>query len=219
MLVLRLILFAIVIILCLSSSIFAQGDYLDRDLGGVQVGGGALLNSDWNGIEAGFSSYFFEYFELGLTVGTSLDSDNPSVSYLSPSLVLYPTKYEKLNLPVSLALAFSHTEYDYSYDDMSMMNIDSYSRSAGGILYRNFSLNPTIVIQTRVSYAYKWGYFNSHSTVGYEIDEWVSGAGLSFFKTVKRRMLLRFDIGAEMEDSETTVFIRAGLIHTLSGGK
>jgi len=172
MLVLRLILFAIVIILCLSSSIFAQGDYLDRDLGGVQVGGGALLNSDWNGIEAGFSSYFFEYFELGLTVGTSLDSDN-----------------------------------------------DSYSRSAGGILYRNFSLNPTIVIQTRVSYAYKWGYFNSHSTVGYEIDEWVSGAGLSFFKTVKRRMLLRFDIGAEMEDSETTVFIRAGLIHTLSGGK
>ena len=200
------------------STAFAQGDYVERGRGGVQAGGGARLNSDINVFEAGFSSNFFDYFELGLAFGASLDSDNPSVSYLKPSLVLYPTKYEKVNLPVSFAFEFTHTEYDYSYDDGSITDIDSYTRSAGGFLYRNFRLTPTADMQLRAGYAYKWGYFGNHRTVGRDIDEWVGSGGLSVFKAVNERTVLRFDIGLENEDSETTVYFRAGLLRIFSGG-
>jgi hypothetical protein len=151
-------------LLSVSSLVFSQGAFLDKDVSGVEIG--AALSGQQDKSYAGqvqFGYSFLGFLDAGLALGpgkTNQDKVGLSAGqrYLSfsPSLALYALKQDA-HMPLSLALSASYEADSYYSDYLSQNNmaLGGSTYSLGASVYRNFPISKGVKLVANVGLKYR----------------------------------------------------------------
>ena len=197
------LIFAIIVIL--SGSAFAQGDYLPYGTDGYQVFGGASGNTDVSGFLVGYGYSSGGVIDCGLSLGLG-NYRSSTICIFTPAVVFYPLKQGRFNMPVSLALGLKGQLNQYIGENSETSSEFYYS--FGGWLLRNFRISSSFLIQPSVGFSHIKG----QDVEDYEEDTF-GDAGLSFFmENLNKNLIFKIDFGVSAGKEITNYTFAVGVV-------
>ncbi|MBN1213413.1 MAG: hypothetical protein JXA92_12645 [candidate division Zixibacteria bacterium] len=222
---LKCIFIFISVVIILSANTYAQGDYIENCRGGAQAVGGLQINGDADGFSGGISGSYKGIIDFGLAIGyMDIHENGTRATTFSPSIFIHAVKPSYFNTPVSVSLGFVYHDQTTKPDEDAgneyytpkKVKADYYIPQI--IVYRNYEVNPSTVIQPNLGLGYAFG--NRFLEEGYfeglgEDNQVIFSCGASMFFENNENSIFRADLGVQVDERYTTVGIQLGLIYKL----
>jgi len=201
----------------------AQGSYLPRGESGLVVDAGYLLNSEFKGGRATAGLSVSGIYDLQLSVGRlsldkKLNGRDVSAWTISPRITFHVLKQDTREMPVSLAVTAAYESDSYSSETLDQRGWEwhSNSYSLGVFLYRDLPISSSATVQPRLMLGHVMGRSIVDQGYGWtrsvQKDVIEYGVEVSLFINTQQNADFFVRPGVIVDDENTTVSIRAGLI-------
>ncbi len=212
------------LMMIITSTGFTQGDYLSRGESGFGVSGGFSTNSDATTLGGDVSYSVNGVADFGLSfLRTSFDvellGEDLRVTAIIPSAIFYLLKQDSIRMPISASISFAYEKATFSSKALDLLDWDMSGSFLGFGLsfFRNIRVEPTSVIQPRISLGYWTGKIRVEDSFGNHVDEDNNTTALrlglsAFLESSHKTSILGIHPGISFTDDNTTFSLGLGYI-------